>query len=51
MCLDMIAADERLATRLDTTWIDHTERPVDSPSVLAALVADFYAAGRDGARM
>jgi exodeoxyribonuclease-3 len=36
MRLDMIAADPALAARLDTTWIDHTERgavrPITPPS-------------------
>ena len=32
MRLDMIATDTRLAARLDTTWIDHTERST-RPSV------------------
>ena len=41
MRLDMIAADPRLARRLDTTWIDHTERGCDRPSDHAALIADF----------
>ena len=42
MRLDMIATDRRLAARLDTTWIDHTERAVAPPSDHAALVADFH---------
>jgi exodeoxyribonuclease III len=41
MRLDMIAADPQLAARLDTTWIDHTERGGERPSDHAALVADF----------
>jgi exodeoxyribonuclease III len=41
MRLDVIAADHELASRLDTTWIDHTERSADRPSDHAALVADF----------
>lgn len=41
MRLDMIAADPQLAARLDTTWIDHTERGADRPSDHAPLVADF----------
>jgi exodeoxyribonuclease III len=44
MRLDMIATDTRLAARLDTTWIDHTERSTDPPSDHAALVADFHVA-------
>jgi exodeoxyribonuclease-3 len=31
MRIDMIAADVRLAARLDTTWIDHTERGAERP--------------------
>ena len=42
MRLDMIATDPDLAARLDTTWIDHTERGCDRPSDHAALVADFH---------
>jgi exodeoxyribonuclease III len=42
MRLDMIAVDARLASRLDTTWIDHTERGMDRPSDHAALIADFH---------
>jgi exodeoxyribonuclease-3 len=42
MRLDMIATDPDLAARLDTTWIDHTERGADRPSDHAALVADFH---------
>jgi exodeoxyribonuclease-3 len=41
MRLDVIAADLRLADRLATTWIDHTERGADRPSDHAALLADF----------
>jgi exodeoxyribonuclease-3 len=41
MRLDLIAADKHLATRLDATWIDHTERAMSPPSDHAALVADF----------
>jgi exodeoxyribonuclease III len=41
MRLDMIASDKALADRLDTTWIDHTERGMDRPSDHAALLADF----------
>jgi exodeoxyribonuclease-3 len=50
MRLDMIAADPRLAARLETTWIDHVERSTAPASDHAALVADFHvsapAAGR-----
>jgi exodeoxyribonuclease-3 len=42
MRIDHIAVDERLAARLDTTWIDHTERGGERPSDHAALVADFH---------
>ena len=42
MRLDMLAADRDLAARLDTTWIDHTERGAERPSDHAALVADFH---------
>jgi exodeoxyribonuclease-3 len=42
MRIDLIAADPALASRLDTTWIDHTERGVDKPSDHAALIADFH---------
>jgi exodeoxyribonuclease III len=42
MRIDMIAADPQLASRLDTTWIDHTERAIDAPSDHAALIADFH---------
>ena len=42
MRIDMIASDPGLAARLDTTWIDHTERAVDKPSDHAALIADFH---------
>ena len=41
MRIDMIAADHQLASRVETTWIDHTERGADRPSDHAALVADF----------
>ena len=41
MRIDLIAADARLADRLDTTWIDHTERGAEKPSDHAALLADF----------
>ena len=42
MRIDLIAADQRLATRLDTTWIDHEERAAERPSDHAALLADFH---------
>ena len=41
MRLDVIACDPKLAERLDTTWIDHTERGAERPSDHAALIADF----------
>ncbi|MFL6205966.1 MAG: exodeoxyribonuclease III [Acidimicrobiales bacterium] len=41
MRLDVIAVDRELAARLDTTWIDHTERGAERPSDHAALLADF----------
>jgi len=41
MRIDMIATNRGLATRLDTTWIDHIERSTDRPSDHAALIADF----------
>jgi exodeoxyribonuclease-3 len=41
MRLDVIACDPGLAARLDTTWIDHTERAAERPSDHAALIADF----------
>jgi exodeoxyribonuclease-3 len=41
MRIDAIAADQSLSDRLDTTWIDHTERNADRPSDHAALIADF----------
>jgi exonuclease III len=44
MRLDIIATDAQLASRLDTTWIDHTERGADRPSDHAALIADFHLA-------
>ena len=42
MRLDIIAVDLGLASRLDTTWIDHIERGADRPSDHAALIADFF---------
>jgi exodeoxyribonuclease-3 len=45
MRLDLIATDPALAARLDTTWIDHTERGADRPSDHAALIADFQPSG------
>jgi exodeoxyribonuclease-3 len=44
MRIDLMAADRHLAERLETTWIDHTERGAERPSDHAALIADF---GRD----
>ena len=49
MRLDVIAVDRSLAERLDTTWIDHTERSAEGPSDHAALIADFHRPG-GGAR-
>lgn len=45
MRLDVIATDPHLAARLDTTWIDHTERGAERPSDHAALLADFHPDG------
>jgi len=42
MRIDMIATDPELASRLDTTWIDHHERSQERPSDHAALIADFW---------
>ena len=42
MRIDHIAVDDRLAQRLDMTWIDHTERGAARPSDHAALLADFH---------
>lgn len=44
MRIDMLAVDEVLAARLETTWIDHTERGAEKASDHAALIADFRAA-------
>jgi exodeoxyribonuclease-3 len=41
MRIDAIAADRSLAERIDTTWIDHTERGTSPSSDHAALIADF----------
>jgi exodeoxyribonuclease-3 len=41
MRIDHLAVDDDLATRLDTTWIDHHERGAERPSDHAALIADF----------
>jgi exodeoxyribonuclease-3 len=41
MRLDAIAADAKLADRLDTTWIDHVGRGAGQASDHAALIADF----------
>jgi exodeoxyribonuclease-3 len=46
MRLDVIAADRHLATRLETTWIDHAERSRAPASDHAALIADFHLADR-----
>ncbi len=51
MRLDIIATDRELAERLDTTWIDHTERGGDRPSDHAALVADFHPGPAGGIRL
>lgn len=45
MRIDVIAVDERLASRLDTTWIDHLERGGERPSDHAAVLADFHCDG------
>jgi exonuclease III len=45
MRLDVIAVDDALARRLDTTWIDHVERGAERPSDHAALVADLHLVG------
>jgi exodeoxyribonuclease-3 len=45
MRLDVIAADQELARRLDTTWIDHAERDTAPASDHAALLADFHLEG------
>lgn len=42
MRIDHIAVDAALAARVDTTWIDHTERGGERPSDHAAVVADFH---------
>jgi hypothetical protein len=42
MRIDMIAAAKALAARVDTTWVDHTERATSPPSDHAALIADFH---------
>jgi exodeoxyribonuclease-3 len=41
MRIDVILASPGLASKLDTTWIDHVERAVPKPSDHAALIADF----------
>jgi exodeoxyribonuclease-3 len=41
MRIDHLAVDDELASRIDTTWIDHHERGAERPSDHAALVADF----------
>jgi exonuclease III len=45
MRLDIVAADVKVASRLDTTWIDHAERETNPASDHAALVADFHLDG------
>jgi exodeoxyribonuclease III len=45
MRLDVIAVDDVLAPRLDTTWIDHVERGAERPSDHAALIADLHLEG------
>jgi hypothetical protein len=45
MRIDLIAADQRLAATLATTWIDHGERGAHRASDHAALVADFARSG------
>jgi hypothetical protein len=42
MRIDMIATDAELASRIDTTWIDHVERSAERPSDHAGLIADFH---------
>jgi exodeoxyribonuclease III len=44
MRIDLLAADARLAARVDTTWIDHVERGGERPSDHAALIADLLLA-------
>jgi exodeoxyribonuclease-3 len=41
MRIDVLAADQSLADRLVTTWIDHVERGGERPSDHAALIADL----------
>jgi len=41
MRIDVLAVDVAMASRLDTTWIDHLERAAERPSDHAALIADF----------
>ena len=41
MRIDLLAADEGLADRLVTTWIDHVERGGQRPSDHAAVIADL----------
>ena len=45
MRLDHLATDTALAARVDTTWIDHTERSTERPSDHAALLADLTLPG------
>jgi len=42
MRIDVVAASDRVASRLDTTWIDHVERAATRPSDHAALVVDLH---------
>ncbi|MCU1399385.1 MAG: exodeoxyribonuclease Xth, partial [Acidimicrobiales bacterium] len=42
MRIDLLLADAGLASRLDTTWIDHIERSAERPSDHAALTADLF---------
>jgi exodeoxyribonuclease-3 len=41
MRIDLLAASADLASALEATWIDHTERGSERPSDHAALIADF----------
>jgi exodeoxyribonuclease-3 len=45
MRIAAIAVDRALADRVDTTWIDHTERGTSPSSDHAALIADFRRPG------
>jgi exodeoxyribonuclease-3 len=46
MRIDVLAASDSLADRLDTTWIDHEERANDRPSDHAALIVDLLPGDR-----